>query len=139
MSANTTPIFVLTPNCKPIVLTAANTASDGSGSPTLLLTAGANGSRVDAVTFTNAQATQAASSAMRGVVFLSDTSGANYRIVKEILIAAATRSATVLGATSTITFSPPLVIQSGQLLGCCISVRASAADDTVVTPYGGDF
>lgn len=137
MAAN--PQFTQTPNGIPIQLTVANTACDGSGSLTTLVTAGASGTRVDAVTFRNGQASQAASSAMRGAVFLSDAAGANPRIVGEVLLSALTRSATVLGATGTITFSPPLVMKSGQILYACISVRASAADDTSCVAFAGDF
>ncbi len=137
--ANTNPLFVLTPNSLPVGLTAANLASDGSGVITTLVTAGASGTRVDAVTFRNAQATQAASSAMLGKVFISDASGLNYRLVGEVLIAAVTRSATVIGATSTITFSPALVLRTGQLLGVTKSISASAADDTTVVALSGDF
>ena len=139
MPANTSPIFTLTPNSKPVTLTAANLASDGSGVITTLVTAGANGTRVDQVVFRNAQATQAASSNMLGKVFLSDATGSNYRLVSEVLIPATTRSATVIGASGTITFSPALTMLPGQLLGCTISVRAGAQDDTAVVAYAGDF
>ncbi len=139
MSANTNPIFVLTPNSLPGLITVANLTCDGSGTLVTILTAGTNGSRVDQVVFRNSQATQAASSAMRGVVFLTDAAGANPMIVGEVLLAATTRSATVLGATGTVTFSPALTLKQGQILKACISIHASAADDTVATAFGGDF
>ena len=67
MPANQRPIFVLTPNCPviniPGVVASANTARDGSGTLGTnifnLFTAGSNGSRVDSIKFTSAQATQA--------------------------------------------------------------------------------
>lgn len=133
------PQFTTAANCLPIQITSANTASDGSGLLNPCFSAGTSGSRVDSVTFRNGQLTQAASSSMLGKVFLSNASNASPWMVGEVLIAAATRSATVLGATSTITFSPPLVIASGQVLYATISVRASAADDTSVTVFGGNF
>lgn len=133
------PAFVSTPNCLPVAVAAANLASDGSGSLVTLLTAGASGSRVDAITWRNAQTTQAASSAMLGKLFLSDAAGANPRLVGEALIPAATRSATILGATITFTFSPALVMKSGQILYTTQSIYASAADAQHVLPFGGDF
>lgn len=139
MAANNNPIFILTPNSLPVTLTAANLASDGSGVITTLVTAGASGTRVEQVVFRNAQLTQAASSAMLGKIFLSDVNGANYRLIGEVTIAATTRSATTIGATSTFTFSPALLMRSGQLLGVTISVRAGAQDDTAVIAYGGDY
>ena len=135
----TNPQFVITPNGIPVQLTTANLASDGSGSLTTIVTAGSSGTRVDAVIFRNGQATQAASSAMRGALFLSDAAGANPRLVGEVLLAAATRSATVLGSTGTFTFSPPLMMRSGQILYATISIHASAADDTSCLPFGGDL
>ena len=139
MAANTTPIFTLLPNSLPVTLTAANTASDGSGVITTLVTAGSDGTRVDQVVFRNAQLTQAASSAMLGKIFLSDAAGSNFRIIGEVLIPATTRSATALGATATFTFTPALQMRSGQLLGVTISVRAGAQDDTTVIAYGGNY
>lgn len=49
MPANTAPIFPLTPNVAFAKLTAANTATDGTGTVATVFTAGANGARVDAL------------------------------------------------------------------------------------------
>lgn len=51
MPANTSPIYPLTPNAgvAGVVLTAANTAKDGTGTTALLFTAGANGARLDKI------------------------------------------------------------------------------------------
>jgi hypothetical protein len=49
MPANTKPLFPLTPNIGIATLTAANTASDGTGTTATLLTAGADGARVDRI------------------------------------------------------------------------------------------
>ena len=53
MPANTTPIFILSGNIATATIAAANTAADGSGTLVTLLTAGADGSRVDSVRFRN--------------------------------------------------------------------------------------
>ena len=139
MAANTSPIFTLTASNPTAAIAAANTASDGSGTLVTLLTAGANGSRVDAITFLNAQITPAASSAMQVHAFVTDTGGINPRHLAEALLPAATRSATVLGATVTIVFNPPLVIGSGQIVKVTQSVYAGAADLTHVYARAGDF
>ena len=139
MPPNTQPLFTLTPNSIGVHIAASNTASDGSGSLVTLVTAGSNGTRVDSVTFRNAQTTAAASTAMVGRVFLSDASGANFRIVGEVAIAAATRSTTVVGATSTITFAPSLFMKSGQLLSVAQSVYAGAQDQNSVIAISGDY
>lgn len=139
MPANTNPIFVLTPNCHAIGLSAANTASDGSGTIATLFTPGANGSRVDQIVYRNAQQTPAASSAMVGRIFISDDGGTTWRLIQEVAIPAATRTASTVGATSTITFSVPLLLLSTQRLGATQSVYAGAQDANTVTVYGGDF
>ena len=47
MPANTSPIFPLTPQVAFTTITAANTATDGTGTVATIFTAGANGGRVD--------------------------------------------------------------------------------------------
>jgi hypothetical protein len=139
MPANTTPIFTLTPNCPVINLAAANTARDGSGTVPTLFTAGANGSRIESVTFTSAQASAALNSAMVGRVFLTDNAGANPRLISEVVIAAVTASNSVIGATSTITYSNGLIIPTGCLLKATISVYAGVQDQMQVVARGGNY
>jgi hypothetical protein len=139
MPANINPIFTLTPNSIPTFSAAANTGSDGSGALITLVTAGANGTRVDQVTFRNAQLTPAASSTMLCKVFLTDASGLNPQIVGEVALPAATRSATIIGATGVVTFSPALVMKSGQILKICQSVFAGVQDRISVVANAGDF
>lgn len=139
MAANTSPIFPISPNIGFARLAAANTASDGSGTLATLFTAGSEGSRVDYITWINSQATAAASTAMVGRVFLTDTSGNNPRLIAEIAIATATRSTTVIGATQTITFQGGLVLDSGQLIKVCQSAYAGAQDQFDVIARGADY
>ena len=140
MAANTSPIFVLTPN-SPVVVgaTAANAARDGSGTLTTLFTAGANGSRVDSVTFTSAQLTNAASSAMVGRIFLTDGAGANPRLIAEVAIATVTPSATVVAAQAIINFTNGYLMQTGQLMKVTQSVYAGVQDQMHVAAKGGDY
>ena len=139
MPANTQPIFTLAGNFTPARIAAANTASDGSGTLVTLVTAGANGTRVDGVRFRNAQVSAAASTAMVHRIFLSNTSGTNFRLIGEIATPAATRSASVIGATSIFTFDQPIIMQSGQIISVCQSAYAGAQDQVDAVAYAGDY
>lgn len=137
--ANFKPIFTLTPNCPVVAVAAANTARDGSGTLVTLFTAGASGSRVESITFRSAQATAAASSAMIGAVYLTDTGGINPRLIDEVVIATATPSTTAAGAYSTITFTDGLIIPSGCLIKVTQSVYAGVQDQMHVIAKGGNY
>lgn len=139
MPANTTPIFTLRGNFTPARIAAANTASDGSGALVTLVTAGTDGTRVDGVRFRNSQVTAAASSNMVHRIFLSDTLGANPRLIGEVATVAATRSASAVGATSIFTFDQPIIMRSGQIMSVIQSVYAGAQDQFDATAYAGDY
>ena len=139
MAANTTPIFTKQGNFTPARIAAANTAADGSGTLVTLVTAVTDGTRVDGVRFINSQATAAASGAKVLRIFLTDTSGINSRLIGEVTMAAATRSTTVIGATSIYTFDQAIIMKSGQLISVCMSVYAGAQDQTDAIAYAGDY
>lgn len=139
MPANTEPIFALTPHCSSCAVAAANTASDGSGTLVDLFSAGSNGSRIDRIRCTNAQATAAASSPMVIRFFITDTGGSNPRLFYELALGAATRSTTVIGAGTTIAFPNGVIIASGQILKVIQSVYAGAQDLMHYFAEGGDF
>lgn len=139
MPANTNPIFVLSGNFTPARIAAANTASDGSGALVTLVTSGVDGCRVDGVRWRNSQVSPAASSAMVGRIFLSNTSGASFRLIGEVAIPAATRSATAIGSTAVFTFDQPIVMQSGQIIAVCQSVYAGVQDQNDVIAYAGNY
>lgn len=139
MPANTTPIFITQGNFTIGRIAAANTGSDGSGTLVTIVTAGTNGTRVDGVRFRNAQATAAASSAMVHRIFLTDTAGANPRLIGEVATATATRSTTAIGAASIYTFDQPIIMKSGQIMSVCQSVYGSAADQFDACGFAGDY
>jgi hypothetical protein len=139
MAANTTPIFTQAGNFTPARISAANTASDGSGTLVTLVTAGVDGTRVDGVRFRNAQVTLAASSNMVHRIFLTNTSGTSPRLIGEIATAAATRSSSAIGATSIFTFDQPIIMKSGQIMSVCQSIYAGAQDQVDVVAYAGDY
>lgn len=133
------PQFTATPRATTSRIAAANTARDGSGTLVTSFTAGASGSRIDFITFTSSQATVGASALRICRVFLSDTSGANPRIISEVSLPAVTSSNTAVGSTATITFTNGLVIGAGQILYTTQSIYGGAADTTDVLARGGDF
>lgn len=149
MPANTTPVFVLTPNRGTdgsgnfgTRLTTANATRDLSTTTNggLILSAGSNGTRVESVTFTHSAAsqTQASIAAVGRVFICTSAAGANGRILSEVALPAITPSASAVGQTQTITFSPPLFIPSGSHLWATISAtQTSGAYD--VTVQGGDY
>lgn len=139
MPANTSPIFTLTPNTPTCAIAVANTARDGSGTLETLFTAGANGSRLDFIKFTSAQLAAAASALRVMRVFVTDTSGNNPRLLEEVLLTAVTPSNTVIGATSTITFTGGLLLASGQIIKVSQSIYGGVADQTHVLARGGNY
>ena len=142
MAANTSPIFILTPNIGTATLAALNTASNGDGVVYPLLTAGASGSRVDAVRFRNSQIALAASTAMVHRIFYSPTNqsgSANSKLVGEVATAAATRTAAVIGATSIYTFDLPLIMPSGSGLFVAQSAYGGAQDRFDAMAFAGDY
>jgi hypothetical protein len=138
----TTPSFVSTANIGIARPTAANTASDGSGTVGTdiynLVTAAAGGTRVDRISIRNSQLTAAASAALVVRIFLTDTAGANPRLIEEVAVAAATRTVSAVGAAAAVYFPGGLLMKSGQILRCCVSVFA-AASQTDIVAYGGDL
>lgn len=142
MPANTNPIFVLTPNIGTAVVTTANTTRDLSSTTdaALLFTAGANGSRVDSITFTHSASSQTqASINTAGRVWITTSAlGANPILISEITLPAITPSATAAGQQQTITFANGLFLASGQYLWCAIGATQTSGKYDVVA-RGGDF
>lgn len=139
MPANTNPIFTLTPNIGLASVAEANTASDGSGSLETLFTAGLNGSRIERIRYTNAQASAAVSSAMVIRVFITDADGLNPKLLREAALGAATRSASAVGASGIFEFYDGLVIPVGTLIKVCQSVYAGAQDLMHYVCEGGNY
>ena len=139
MAANTSPIFTLTPNVGLALVDAANTESDGTGNLVTLFTAGAFGSRIERIRYTNAQSTAAASSAMVIRFFVTDNAGNNPKLLVEVALAAATRTTAVVGAAGIYTFTNGLVIPSGTLIKVIQSVYAGAQDLMHYVAEGGDY
>ena len=132
MTANTSPIFTLTPNALPVSLSAANTERIySSGTLVTVVTAGANGSRIEALKATASATTTA------GVIryWITDAAGANPKLFEERLVTAVTPSTTVKVFEDFWTLDKPIVLASGQLL------RASThnAETFNINAIAGDF
>lgn len=139
MAANTAPIFTKSGNMIGVLINSANTAADGSGTLFDLITGATDGTRVEGVIFTNSQVTVGAAVLKVCRIFITDASGANPFIIGEQLMAATTRSTTVIGQTATFFFPKPVILKSGQKLKVSQSLRATSADDTVAVPIAGDY
>lgn len=137
-----TPIFVATAQLGHSRPSAANTASDGSGTEGVdiftIVTATANGTRVDSIKVMNSQNTYALSTALIVRVFITDTSGNNPRLFDEITMAAATRSASAVGASNVVNYAGGLFLASGQKIKVTVSVF-NAASQVDVTARGGNM
>lgn len=138
----TSPIFVATANIGFARPTAANTASDGSGTVGTdifnLVTGTTNGTRIDRISIKNSQVTAAASTALVVRFFLTDATGNNSRLIEEVALPSATRSTSAIGASAAIFFPGGLFIKSGQILRCTVSVYAAASQVDIVA-FGGDM
>lgn len=138
MAVNKDPIFGLTPNCSKTRLALANTTRDLSvtTNAALAFTAGANGARVERITFTHTAGDQTTAS-VNGVVraYITDAAIANPRLLRELNIVAVTPSATAIGATGQFIFPGGMTLTAGQL----IYVATSVATGWDVITEGFDF
>lgn len=139
MAANKSPIFTLVPNCNSVLIAAANTARDGSGTLVTLFTAGANGSLLSKITFTGSQTTPAASAVRVMRIFITDNAGANPVLRGEIVLSAVTSSNTAIGPTTLFQFTDGLILKSGQIVKVSQSVYVTSADQTAAVAEGGDY
>lgn len=128
----TSPVFTASPKAGVAQLTAANTNRDGTGTLVDLFTAGASGSRIEHVEIV------AASSTTAGVVRLFLYDGTNSRLIKEVLVTAATPSTSVPVFSTSLDFSTQgkvILLPSGYKL----QASTHNAETFNVVAYGGDF
>jgi len=121
--------YAATPRAAVAVVSAANTARDGTGTLVTVFTAGASGSRIDDIRVT------AAGTVTAGVVRLFVHDGTNARLWQEVMVTATTPSTTVQ------TFNTALLNQA-LLLPTGYSLRAStnnAETFHIIVTRAGDF
>jgi hypothetical protein len=129
MSANTTPIFTLTPRQDVGQVTTANVNRDGTGTPVVIATAGANGTRIDLIRV------QAVGATTVGVVRLFIYNGVNIRLYKEILIPAVTPSTSIEAYSFNFRPEEPLVLPSGYSL----QATTNNTETFNIHVHGGDY
>ncbi len=101
------PEFVDSPKSWLAQVSAANTNRDGSGTVVDVVTAGADGTRIDAVDIV------AVGTVTAGVVRLYLYDGTNTRLIKEVMVSATTPSTSVEVFRKTVTFPKGLHLPSG--------------------------
>lgn len=124
------PVFIGTPKVWHAAISTANTNRDGTGTLGTIVSAGsAPGSRVDSVRI------QAAGTTTAGVVRLFVSDGTNHRLEREVMVSAATPSATVQAWSADVVFRDGLTLPNGS------SLRASThnAESFNVIARGGDY
>jgi len=121
--------YAATPAGAMAVISAANTARDGTGTIVTVETAGASGTRIDDITITATGTTTA------GMVRLFLHDGTNARLWREVPVTGITPTASVQAFTATLS-NLALVLQTGW------SLRAStekAETFNVLVTRAGDF
>lgn len=119
MPANFQPIFALTPETAFATVTAATTDRTGATmtNTVTLLTATTNGTKI-----TQIGAKVAGSNAGALVlIFISDTTGANFKLFDEIILSAVTASTTLTSQRAVTTYSD-LQLKAGQVVKVGITV-----------------
>jgi hypothetical protein len=134
MTANTAPIFSLTPFIASAQVSAANTNRDGTGTIVTVTAGTPNGRRVDRINIKGTVTTTA------GMVRLYIDDGTNVRLWKEIPVTAITVSASAAGFESSISptdqFAPLLVLPSSSYI---LKASTHNAEAINVIALGGDF
>jgi hypothetical protein len=127
----TNPSFIATPVVASVSVATANTAIDGSGTITTLVTGAATGTRVLEI---NAQCAATSAAALVNV-FVSVDSGTTWRLFDQISITAATVSTTVKANRNSATYANLVLKDATQRLG----VTTTISQATNVIALGGDL
>lgn len=127
----TNPIFTSTARADFVNVAAANTARDGTGTITTLVTGVAAGTKVFEI---DAQATVTTTAGMIRI-FISSDSGTTWRLFDEITIAAATPSASVKATRNLTTYNNLILPSTSHKLG----VTTHNAESINVIALSGDL
>ena len=122
MPANTSPIFALTPELAIATVTTATTDRTGATmtNTVTLLTAATNGTKI-----TQIGAKVAGTNAATGVlIFISDSSGANFKLFDEIALTPVTASTTTTSQRAVTAYSD-LQLKAGQVVKVGITVAVT--------------
>ena len=131
---STTANYASTPKCGVGQVSVANTDRDGTGTIVTVFSAGASGSRIDAIDL------KAVGTTTAGMIRLFIHDGTNARLLTEVPVTAITPSGTLPSweaqlNTNTMTQVLPLVLPTGH------SLRAATnnAETFNLLAFGGDF
>jgi len=131
---STSPQYASTPRCGIGQISTANTNRDGTGTIGTIFTAGASGSRIDAINI------KATGTTTAGMIRLFIHDGTNARLLTELPVLAMSPSATLPAWEAQLTTNNmsqvlPLILPTGY------SLRASThnAETFNVIAIGGDF
>lgn len=141
---NTTPVYAVNSILTGAFQTNSNTAKDGSGTLTFLVSGSTNETRIESIQFaaaTTGQTTVNTAMVCRAFVAPagagSSTSATTAWLVGEVALAAVTPSASAVGATGTIYFNPPLTLQAGQYLYSTQSAYSNVGNDKMAVIVRG--
>jgi len=123
------PVFIGTPKTWLGQVSAANTNRDGTGTLVDIVTAAANGSRLDEIDILGP------GTATAGVVRLFLNDGTNTRLFKEVMVTATTPSTSVEVFRAVLAFAEGLVLPSGWKL----KASTHNAEAFNVVARGGDL
>jgi len=128
----TNPAFISTARIGRASLSTANTATDGTGTITDLITGVAAGTRVLEIV------TQGTATTVAALVNLFLWVGTNWDLFDQVTIAAATGSNTVKGNRVSTTYQNLVLPNSTAKIGCTISVAPTSGTVRVIA-LGGDL
>ncbi len=141
MTANTAPIYTLTPNIgfANLLATNANTALDGTGTVSTVFTAGANGSYVASISV-KAGTTTATSAAATMRVWINNGStngtATNNTLIREYTLGAVTAGS--LGSTLNMEFPLNVMLPNGYKIITTVATMATSTS-WQFTCMGGDY
>jgi hypothetical protein len=127
----TNPSFIGTPRLATVNLDTANTAIDGTGTITTLISGVAAGTRILEI---DAQCAATSAAALINI-FITTDSGSTWRLFDQIAITAATVSNTVKGNRNIATYANLVLPNTSTSLG----VTTTISQSTNVIALGGDL
>jgi hypothetical protein len=125
------PSFIGTPRLTTVNIATANTAIDGTGTITSLITGASTGTRILEL---NAQCGATSAAALVNI-FISTDSGTTWRLFDQITITAASQSATVKANRNIATYANLVLPNASARLG----VTTTISQSTNVIALGGDL
>lgn len=132
MSANTSPVFAKTPICKVAAVSTANTNRDGTGTIVDILTAGADGARIDEIVV------KATGDPADSVVTIFIHNGTSYFLYDEFDIGNPAAASTTVGGYRESRLYDNLILESGEKLAAAITVALTAGVINVFA-HGGSL